>query len=82
MAFIRTIPPKAASGETDEAYRYMRQVGGAGVVAKIVQAFSLRPESMRRMIRSWELTMWCGSEPRANKELLAASISRLNDCHY
>ena len=82
MAFIKTIPPGEASGETAQAYRYMRQVGGADAVAKIVQAFSLRPESMRRMIRSWELTMWCGSEPRQNKELLAAAVSRVNDCHY
>jgi len=60
----------------------MREVGGSGLIAKIVQMFSLRPQSMRRMIRSWELTMWHGEEPRQNRELLAAAISRYNDCHY
>jgi hypothetical protein len=82
MAFIETVPPGRASGETAEVYRYMRQVGGAGPIAKIVQSFSLRPASMMRMIRSWELTMWCGSEPRRHKELMAAAVSRLNVCHY
>ena len=82
MAFIRTVSPKRATGETRDAYRYMAEVGGQDMVAKIVQLFSLRPASMRRMIRSWELTMWVGTAPRATRELVAATISRLNDCHY
>lgn len=83
MAFIRVIPPQEASGETAEAYRYMRDVlGGFDRAARIVQLFSLRPGSMRRMVRSWELAMWCGEEPRTDRELVASVISRLNDCHY
>ena len=83
MAFIETIPPRKATGETKEVYDYMTDVaGGFEMVAQIVQLFSLRPASMRRMIRSWELGMWCGDEPRANREFLASAVSRLNDCHY
>jgi len=82
MAFIATVPPAGATGETRDVYRYMREVGGAAMIGQIVQLFSVRPSSMRRMIRSWELAMWCGSEPRPPREFLAASISRLNECHY
>ena len=82
MAHIATVPPARATGETADVYRYMRQVGGAGLVANIVRLFSLRPASMRRMIRTWELCMWVGDEPRAMRELTAATVSRLNDCHY
>jgi alkylhydroperoxidase family enzyme len=82
MAFIATVPPGRATGETADVYRYMAQVGGSGLVANVVRVFSLRPGSMRRMIRSWELTMWAGDEPRPNRELVAAAVSRLNDCHY
>jgi alkylhydroperoxidase family enzyme len=82
VAYIETIPPAKARGETAEVYRYMREVGGAGMVANVVRLFSLRPGSMRRMIRSWELSNWMGSEPRAMRELAAAAVSRLNDCHY
>ena len=82
MAFIATIPPGKATGEAAEVYRYMRQVGGAGLIAKIVQLFSLRAGSMRRMIRSWELAMWMAPEPRATRELVAAMVSRFNNCHY
>jgi alkylhydroperoxidase family enzyme len=82
MAFIATIPPGRASGETAEVYAYMAEVGGSSMVGKIVQVFSLRPASMRRMIRTWELSQWAGPEPRATRELVAAAVSRLNHCHY
>lgn len=83
MAYIRVISPRRATGETAAVYRYMRDVlGGFDRTARIVQMFSLRAESMRRMIRTWELGMWCGPEPRAERELVAAVVSRLNDCHY
>ncbi len=82
MPHIRTISPRRASGETDEVYQTMKEVGGTASVANIVQLFSLRPGSMRRMLRSWELAMWCGDEPRANRELVAAAVSRYAECHY
>jgi hypothetical protein len=83
MAYIKTIAPKRATGETAQVYRYLtRMLGGDAFAARIVQMFSLSPASMRRMIRSWELTMWYAGRPRAERELLASVISRLNDCHY
>ena len=82
MAYIKTISPRKASGETREAYNYMAEVAGSRMVAKIVQIFSLRPASMQRMIRQWELAMWKGSVPRQLRELAAAAVSRFNSCHY
>lgn len=82
MARIKTIPPRKATGETRKAYDYLAEVAGSGMVAKIVQIFSLRPASMTRMIRQWELTMWKGNVPRHSRELIAAAVSRLNNCHY
>ena len=82
MTYIKTIPPGKATGETADVYKYLEKVGGSGRAAKIVQVFSLRASSMRRMIRTWELTMWCGDQPRASRELMAAAVSRYADCHY
>ncbi len=82
MPHIRTVPPSRADAETASTYRYMKEVGGSSQAANIVQLFSLRPASMRRMIRSWELALWCGHEPRSNRELIAAAVSRYADCHY
>ena len=83
MAYIKTVPPGEATGETAEVYAYMAKVGGIrNKVAKVVQVFSLRPRSMRRMIRNWELGMWVGDEPRQTREMVGAAVSRLNNCHY
>jgi len=83
MAFIETISPRRATGETAQVYGYMAEVGGSDdMVARIVQMFSLRAGSMRRMIRSWDLTMWSGEEPRSHRELVAATVSRFNECDY
>ncbi len=92
MPHIETIAPRFASGETADVYRYMGEVGSGSTwapdaklpanVAQIVQLFSIKPANMRRMIRSWELSMWSGTEPRANRELIAAIVSRVNSCVY
>jgi len=82
MAHVQVVPPSRAAGQLADAYRYMREVGGVGMIANIVRLFSLRPASMRRMIRTWELSNWIGSEPRTTREMVGAAVSRLNDCHY
>jgi hypothetical protein len=82
MAFIETVRPGKATGETAEVYKYMARVGGHEMVPNIVQIFSLRPGSTRMMIRRWELTMWMGDEPRQMREMVASAVSRLNHCHY
>ncbi len=90
MAFIEIVAPTQATGETADVYRYMNEVGSGasggagspGMIAKIVQMFSLRAGSMRRMIRGWELAMWFGDASRQERELAAATVSRLNNCHY
>ncbi len=82
MAFIKTIPPRKATGETAKAYDQMIKMGGSGVIPKIIQVFSLRPGAMKRMIRTWELAAWTGDEPRHLKELVGSVVSRLNGCIY
>lgn len=82
MAYIAVIPPGRADGELADAYRYLGEVVGRGLAARIIQLFSLRAGSMRRMVRTWEVVMWGGSEPRTTRELTAAMVSRVNDCHY
>jgi alkylhydroperoxidase family enzyme len=82
VAHIAMVPPARATGETAAAYQELRRISGSARAARVVQIFSLRPASMRRMIRAWELAMWAGDEPRARRELIAAAVSRLNDCHY
>ena len=82
MTFIATVPPSRATGDTADAYAYAARITGHSMVARIVQLFSLRPASMRRMLRTWELSQWSGEEPRRQRELVAAAVSRVNECHY
>ena len=82
MPHIATVPPAQATGETAEVYAELRRMSGSGLVAQVVQVFSLRASSMRRMIRSWELAMWVGVAPRVHRELVAAAVARLEHCHY
>jgi alkylhydroperoxidase family enzyme len=82
MAWIRTLSTSEGGPELAAVHSYMREVGGSALVARVVRVFSLRPASMRRMIRNWELAMWTGPEPRATRELAAAIVSRINQCVY
>lgn len=82
MAFIEVVPPRRARGPLADVYRYCREVVGVPLIGNVVRIFSLRPESMRRAIRFWELSMWSGREARTTRELVAVAVSRLEDCHY
>ena len=82
MPHIATVPPAQATGETADVYGELRRMSGSGLAAQVVQVFSLRASSMRRMIRSWELAMWVGGAPRVVRELIAAAVARLEHCHY
>lgn len=82
MSYIHTATLAEGGPDLKAVHAYMHEVGGLGVTANIMRMFSLRPASMRRMIRTWELGMWMGEEPRATRELVAAMVSRINQCVY
>lgn len=82
MANIKIIPPGRATGDTADAYDFAVRVTKSRLIPKIVQIFSLRPATMRMMIRKFELAMWAGTAPRQFRELVAAAVSRFNNCHY
>ncbi|MHC4424395.1 MAG: hypothetical protein ACYSWR_06995 [Planctomycetota bacterium] len=82
MAYIEIIPPGKAIGETAEIYKQAERISDSALIPKIVQLFSLRPATMQMMLRKFELTMWAGNVPRQSRELVAATVSRFNNCHY
>jgi len=82
MAFIRTIPKAKAAGELADAYRYAAETTGSKRVGKVIEVFSLAPDTLRAVVRRWELSMWIGTERRQGKEFLAAAVSRTLNCTY
>ena len=82
MAYIETIAPRKATGETAVVYKQASRMSDSSLIPNIVQLFSLRPATMQMMLRKFELTMWAGNVPRQHRKMVAAAISRFNHCHY
>lgn len=82
MAFISTVSPRKAKLRVAEIYHHVEKTTRFLKIPNVVEVFSQCPETMRRMVREWELSMVVGDEPRATRELVAVMVSRLNGCHY
>ncbi len=83
MAWIKTISPEAATGALKE--RYDAAIRRAGRVWNIVRIMSLRPEQIRTSIDGLYLHLMHHSTPgltKAQREMIAVVVSRLNSCHY
>lgn len=80
VAFIRHIPPSEARGRLAHVYREIR--AEVPRVPNLMQVFSLRPETMADIYRSWLSSMWNGRVPRRTKELLAVAVSKAAVCDY
>ena len=81
MPYIRLIGEEEATGELADEYAAAR--GRAGKVFNIIKAISLRPKALRAMLDLYREVMFGRSElTRADRELLAVVVSRMNDCNY
>src|SRR5687768_3405317 len=81
VPYIRLIGEDEATGELADEYAAAR--GRAGKVFNIIKAISLRPRALRAMLDLYREVMFGRSElSRADRELLAVVVSRVNDCHY
>jgi alkylhydroperoxidase family enzyme len=88
MAWLRTIPQAQATGALAEAYatvdaRPMPPVyrPSHGDAAGIIRAHSLDPELLRRTFSVTGALATSGL-PWADRELLASTTSRTNQCFY
>jgi uncharacterized peroxidase-related enzyme len=80
MAHIRHIPPAHASGRLAQVYREVRTE--VPRVPNLIQVFSLRPEIMETVYRSWLSIMWSKRVPRRLKEMIAVTASKAAQCDY
>lgn len=80
MAYIRHISPAQAAGRLAHVYQEIR--AEIPRVPRLMQAFSLRPETMEGVYRAWLSCMWNGSLARRTKELIAMVVSRAVRCDY
>jgi len=82
MSFIATVPPSRADAEVAAAYQDLYRVAGGRIPGRIFQVVSLRPSTMVRFIRNWELALWISDESRRNREMMAVAVALLATCDY
>jgi uncharacterized peroxidase-related enzyme len=81
MAWIKVIDEEQADDKLREAYD---QVSNArGTVANILKIHSLHPKVMTSHLALYRELMFGPSElTRAEREMIAVSVSVANHCHY
>ena len=81
MAWIRTIEPDEATGLLKKEYEAATK--RSGKVYNVVKLFSLNPASLRATISLYTAVMFGRSDlSRAEREMIAAVVSKENGCHY
>ena len=63
---------------------YDAAVARAGRLYNIVRLFSVRPNSMRAFVELYKVVMHDPESPltRAQREMIATVVSKVNHCHY
>ncbi len=81
MAFISYVPYDDAAGLLAELYAKYREADG--VLDNIIRIHSLNPRSMRDHVQLYAHLMR-GPSPlsRAQREMIAVTVSAENDCFY
>jgi uncharacterized peroxidase-related enzyme len=81
VAHLRLVEEDQATGALADEYAAAR--ARAGKIFNIVKAMSLSPGTLRASMGLYREIMFGPSElSRAERELLATLVSRVNDCHY
>ena len=82
MAWIRTIAPGEATGLLRRLYD--EAISRAGKVFSVLSIQSLRPEVLEIGVKLYEELMFSPRSPlsRAQREMIAVAVSRVNQCHY
>ncbi len=82
MTWIRTVAPGEATGLLSRLYR--EALERAGKVFQVIRCQSLRPEVLERSTALYREVMHSERSPltRAQREMIATTVSRANDCFY
>ena len=82
MAWIRTVSDDEATGRLGGIFR--AGIKRAGRVAGVVRLMSLDPQTLQASMMLYEASTTREGAPLSRwfRELVAATVSRLNQCHY
>ena len=82
MAWIPTVKPEAATGLLKRQYH--AALKRAGKVYQIIEIQSLRPNLLRASTQLYLEAMYSSESKlsRAQREMIATTVSQVNDCFY
>ena len=82
MAWIATVPPDEAEGLLRQLYR--AAIKRAGKVYNVLSCQSPRPRVLKASTQLYLEVMRSPESglSRAQREMIATAVSRLNGCHY
>ena len=82
MAWIQTVDAAEATGIVKAEYDAAME--RAGQLYNIVKLFSVRPKSMKAFFELYKVVMHDDESPlsRAQREMIATVVSKVNQCHY
>jgi alkylhydroperoxidase family enzyme len=82
MAWIRVVRPEEAEGLLKQLYN--AAIKRAGKVYNIISIQSLRPRVLRSSTQTYIEIMHSPESglTRAQREMIATTVSAVNDCHY
>jgi uncharacterized peroxidase-related enzyme len=82
MAWIQSVAPEAATGLLQRIYK--AAISRAGKVYNVLRVQSVRPHTLAASVRLYEEVMLSDRSPltRAQREMIATVVSRLNACVY
>lgn len=82
IGWIRSVAPNQAEGRLARLYR--QAVARAGKVFHVLRIQSLRPETLAASTNLYSEVMLSPRSPltRAQREMIAVVVSRINRCHY
>ena len=82
MAWIHTIHEDDAAGELKKLYESVVDPR-TGRVDNVMKIHSLHPEGLNAHLAVYRAAMnGTATLPRADREMIAVVVSKINDCHY
>jgi len=80
LAYLKTVSEREATGEVADIYRVIRE--HLGELPGLFKALSTDPAVLRETWRAYPYAMEFGALGRAEREILALAVSRVNACRY
>lgn len=80
MAYLQTVGEREATGEVADIYRAIRD--HLGELPGLFKVLSTDPEVLRETWRAYPFAMEFGALGRAEREIVALAVSRVNACRY